>query len=161
MDTPKRSRVERSKRIPVWLSECQESNASAAFQESESEEEVPRDETPVASPKKRRSSIQRLPASAWRFNADPDFGLEKGFAPTPGAAVPTGATNEELALQQEGAEGDEASAHDDESSSEVSAASLAPSMILELPRDLLARILNCLPINILLQASGVSTIAPT
>lgn len=33
---------------------------------------------------------------------------------------------------------------------------LGPSKILEIPTELLARILSCLPINILLQASGVS-----
>ena len=112
----------------------------------------------LSSPKKRRTSLQRPSASAWKFSIEPSFNLDAGLVLTPEAAVTAVAATEELQEPQQDIEesGLSAISNDNDDGLETSMASPGPpSMILEISGDLLARILSCLPINILLQASGV------
>ena len=170
MEIPARLRAERTRKLPIWLSDCLESDegndseASIASYVADMKENCSTDEPLLSSPKKRRTSIQRPVASAWKFSDQPSINLDASLALAAEALLPIQAATEEPQQRQEGLEEDTsyeayAISSDDEGSSDMSTTSLGtPSMILELPKDLLARILNCLPINILLQASGVSAL---
>ena len=145
MESSKRNRVERTRRIPDWLSECMDIGKCGESTTS-AEVSIAEDAFQMSSPKKPRTRVQRpsASASAWRLQDHLNFEDR-----APELSRSTTSSKEDLLLQQD---------LDEASASDVSAASPGPpSMILELPRDVLARVLKCLPINILLQASGVGT----
>ncbi len=144
MESNKRNRVERTRRIPDWLSECMDIEKCGESTTS-AEVSIAEDAFQLSSPKKPRTRLQRPSASACRLQDHLNFEDR-----APELSRSTTSSKEDLLLQQD---------LEEASASDVSAASPGPSsMILELPRDVLARVLKCLPINILLQASGVGTV---
>ena len=162
MEPPARLRVERSKKAPLWLSECRdsgESNASAISYEARGgEEESSADDIPRPSPKQPRTITKRPSASAWKLGDSLRLGASRGLFNALGPADTIAAATKEQMPSHEGVGHDETS--EVEPSDMAAAGSGPPSKILELPEDLLARVLSCLPINILLQASGVGASLP-
>ena len=166
-------RSSRTKRAPVWLSDClvqsgtgkeKASLDSLQYISEEDEEESDIDveanneededffsKLPYA-PKRSRTALQKVPINDVRSDTN---GKDVTLFTNPSLqSLSREATPQvDNTAESEASEVDEGP--DINAPGQVQSAS---AIILALPGDVLARILSCLPINILLQASGVKTL---